>query len=436
MTMPFLSRLAPSLVAAAGAAFTLLAMGGDAEAQPVPGDEPPVEPTAPDPPAEPTPAPPPVAPPPSPLPPPASTPVAPAPPPENAPPPDETKRHKTASEKWQLSGGRASFPLVDDLDPLVIEAHLQVFAQYVLGIRSEADGTDWNHDFELTRGHAWLDAYFEGARARVMLEGVRSASEGALIGVAGDSFVMRMREAYAGYTAWDLLEGRVGLIPTMTIGPIEQMWGMRMINAAGIERAGLASPADLGATLRGILPLGLGWLGVGAYNGEGYDRRELNRGKNIEVATSIHPLATVKGGEPFVIGGSYQSGSTGTALARADRINANVGWEGDVIRGGAAFTYAIGLNGDSDRNGMVAEGFVRVMPIERLAFGADAMAFFRDTANYEDRVVTITGAAGYFFIDPVGAFLAVDGQLFGEPTEQALPGQDDVRVRVIAAAGF
>ena len=107
-----------------------------------------------------------------------------------------------------------------------------------------------------------------------------------------------------------------------------------------------------------------------------------------------------------------------------------------MFRGGAAFTYAIGVNGNSDRNGMVAEGFLRVMPIERLMLGADALAFFRDTDDYEDRVVTLTGAVGSFFVDPLGAFLAVDGQLFGEPAQQALPGQDDVRVRVIAAAGF
>ncbi|MBL9026724.1 MAG: hypothetical protein JNL21_31280 [Myxococcales bacterium] len=438
--MTSFSQLRQTTRAASASLLALLAATSNAAAQPVPGDDPPpAEPAAPEPPP-----PPPAAPVPEPAPTaPAAAPAAPAPAAAPAAPAapaaaaaDDPERHKTSSEKWQLSGGRASFPLVDDLDPLVIEAHLQVFAQYVLGIRSEADETEWNHDFELSRGHAWLDAFFEGARARVMVEAVRSASEGALIGVSGDSFVMRMREAYAGYTAWDLIEGRVGLLPTMTIGPIEQMWGMRMVNAAGIERAGLASPADLGATLRGILPLHLGWLGVGAYNGEGYTRRELNRGKNIEVATSIHPLATVKGGEPLVIGGSYQSGSTGTGLARADRINASAGWEGDMFRGGAAFTYAIGVDGNSDRNGMVAEGFVRVMPIERLAIGADAMAFFRDTADYEDRVITITGAAGYFFIDAVGAFLAVDGQLFGEPTEQALPGQDDVRLRVIAAAGF
>lgn len=346
------------------------------------------------------------------------------------------KKEAVSSDGWQLSGGRASFPLVDDLDPLIIEAHLSVFAQYVLSVRTEADETEWFHDFELTRGHARLDAAFENARARVMVEAVRSATEGSLLGVAGDSFVIRMREAWGSYTPWDILEARVGLLPTMTIGPIEQMWGMRMIAPTAIERAGLMSPADLGVTLRGILPLKLGWLGVGAYNGEGYTRRELNRGKNIEIAASLHPLATIDGAEPVVVGGSYVSGSTGTGLARADRITANLGWEGDIIRGGATFTYAIGVEGDSDRNGILVEGFVRVRPIERLVFGADAFSFFRNTDDFDDRVVTITGAAGYFFLDPIGAFLAVDGILAGETAEQTLPGQDDVRLRVIAAVDF
>ncbi len=395
-------------------------------------------------PADPQPTP---ANPPEPAPPAAPAPAAPAAPAPATPAPAapaavapaaaaEPTKKPVASDGWSLSGGRASFPLVDDLDPLVIEAHLTVFAQYVLSLRTEAEQTEWFHDFELTRGHARLDASFEEARARVMVEAMRSASEGALLGVAGDSFVLRMREAWGSYTAWDIVETRVGLLPTMTIGPIEQMWGMRMVAPTAIERAGLMSPADLGITLRGILPLELGWVGVGAYNGEGYDRRELNRGKNIEVAAQIHPLATVEGAEPVVVGGSYVSGSTGTGLARADRITANLGWEGDVIRGGAAFTYAIGVEGDSDRNGMLVEGFVRVRPIERLMIGAEAFSFFRNTDDFDDRVVTITGAVGYFFLDPIGAFLAVDGILPGEAAEQTLPGQDDVRLRVIGAVDF
>ncbi len=365
---------------------------------------------------------------------PEPAPVAPAP---AAPKPAaEPAPVEDPSVTWSLSGARASFPLVDGADPLVIAAHLSVFAQYVLSIRSEEAGTEWFHDFELPRAHARLDASFEGAHARVTVEGVRSASEGALVGVAGDSFVLRLREAWADYVAWEHLEVRLGLLPTMTIGPIEDLWAMRMIAPTGIERAGLGSPVDLGATVRGLLPLALGWVGVGAYNGEGYDRRELNRGKNLEIAAELHPFATLEGGEPFTVTGSYVSGSSGTALARADRVTAGLGWEGDVLRGGATLTYAFGVRDAGDQEAMVAEGFLRVRPIPRLELGADVMGFLRDRADGDDWVVTLTGAAGYFIVDPLGVFLAVDGQLFGPAALEALPGQDDVRVRLITAIQF
>jgi hypothetical protein len=355
----------------------------------------------------------------------AASALAPAPPPTEEP-----------SMTWSLSGGRASFPLLDDGDALVVEAHLAVFAQYVLSIRNEATGTEWFHDFELPRAHATLAASFEGAHGRVTVEGFRSASEGALVGVAGDSFVLRLREAWADYVAWDALEMRLGLLPTMTIGPIEEMWGMRMVAPTGLERTALASPVDLGATVRGFLPLGLGWVGAGAYNGEGYDRRELNRGKNIEIATLLHPFSVVRGAEPITVSASYVSGSSGIALARADRVTAGIAWEGDVLRGGAAFTYAWGVRDAGEQESMLAEGFVRVRPIERLDLGVDTVAWFRDRSDPDDWIVTITGAAGYFIVDPLGVFVAVDGQLFGPSAEQALPGLDDARVRVITSIQF
>ncbi len=337
---------------------------------------------------------------------------------------------------FPLSGGRASFPLVDSLDPLVIEAHLSVYTQYVLSVRDANGETDWYHEFELPRAHARIDAQFEGARARILVEGVRSASEGSLLGVAGDSFVLRLREAWLAYTAWDIIETRLGLVPTMTIGPVESLWGLRMVAPTGIERAGLLSPADLGGTVRGFFPKGFGWVGAGAYNGEGYTQRELNRGKNVEVATEIHPFAFSEAAAPFTVLASYSSGSSGTALARSNRVSTSLGWQGDVVRGGASFTYAWGIADQGDTLSALAEGFIRVRPIERLSLGANGMFWSRDLAAESDWAVTITGSVGYFIVDPLGVFLAVDGFLLGEEANQALPPKDDVRLRVIGAVDF
>jgi hypothetical protein len=380
---------------------------------------------------------------------PGSAPAPSEPPPEVKPAPAqqvEVEPVKAASEPaakakpivdfFPLSGGRASFPLVDSLDPLVIEAHLSVYGQYVLSVRDDNGETDWFHEFELPRAHARIDAAFEGARARVMVEGVRSASEGSLLGVAGDSFVLRLREAWLAYTAWGVIETRVGLVPTMTIGPVESLWGMRMVAPTAIERAGLLSPADLGGTVRGFFPKGFGWVGAGAYNGEGYTQRELNRGKNIEVATEVHPFAFSETAAPFTVLASYSSGSSGTALARSNRVSTSLGWQGDVVRGGASFTYAWGIADQGDTLSALAEGFIRVRPIERLSLGANGMFWSRDLAADSDWTVTITGSVGYFIVDPLGVFLAVDGFLLGGQAEEALPPKDDVRFRVIGAVDF
>lgn len=348
----------------------------------------------------------------------------------------EPAKPKPIVDFFPLSGGRASFPLVDSLDPLVIEAHLSVYTQYVLSVRDDNGVTDWFHEFELPRAHARIDAAFEGARARVMVEGVRSASEGSLLGVAGDSFVLRLREAWLAYTAWEIIETRLGLVPTMTIGPVESLWGMRMVAPTGIERAGLLSPADLGGTVRGFFPKGFGWVGAGAYNGEGYTQRELNRGKNIEVATELHPFAFSEAAAPFTVLGSYSSGSSGTALARSNRVSTSLGWQGDMVRGGASFIYAWGIADQGDTESALVEGFIRVRPIERLSIGANGTFWLRDIAAESDWTATITGSIGYFIVDPLGVFLAVDGFVNGEEAEQALPPKDDVRFRVIGAVDF
>jgi len=407
--------------------FVLLSLSEVAFAQPEPEPEPEPELAVPPVVAEPSQAAPtkPSEPPPLPPPPAVAAPVSP-----------ETPPAKPIVDPFSLSGARASFPLVDGLEPFVIEAHLSLFAQYVLSVRDDNGVTDWFHEFEVTRAHARIDAEFEGARARVLVEGVRSATEGALLGVAGDSFILRLREAWAGYTAWDIIETRLGMVPTMTTGPIESLWGMRMVAASGAERAGLLSPADLGGTIRGLFPKGFGWVGVGAYNGEGYSQRELNRGKNIEIATELHPFAFSDAAAPFTVLASYSSGSSGTGLARSDRVSTSLGWQGDVIRGGANFTYAWGNADQGDTLSLLGEGFIRVRPIERLSLGANAVFWKRDLASESDWLVTITGSAGYFIVDPLGIFLAVDGFLLGEQAEQALPPKDDVRFRVIGAVDF
>lgn len=310
---------------------------------------------------------------------------------------------------------------------------LTVYAQYALALRDEAGKTKWFHEFELTRAHAWLGASWGDAHARVLLEGVRSASEGALLGVGGDSFVMRVREAYAGYRLFHYLDVRAGLVPTLTIPVIERSWSMRAVNPSALERAGFASPADLGVTLVGSFPKGFGWIGVGGYNGEGYTRRELNRGKNVEISAEVHPVAHVPVAAPLTVFGSYMSGSSGTGSARANRVHVGLAWQGSLVRGGAAFGYAMGVADQGAQNAFEVDTFVKVTPIDLLVLGADVTYWKRDTRVPTDQMVLFTGTAGVHVVWPFAAYLAYDRQVLGDAAKSALPSEDTNRFRVIAA---
>ncbi|MEZ4439819.1 MAG: hypothetical protein R3B72_12060 [Polyangiaceae bacterium] len=314
---------------------------------------------------------------------------------------------------------------------------VDIIGQYGVSLRKVNGETDWFHEFEIPRIFGTITGHYEELEARLVVESVRSSSEGALIGVAGDSFVIRLREAYAGYTAFEHLELKLGLVRTLTIPALQRGWDTRAISAVGTQRVAYASPADLGATARGLLPEGFGWVGVGAYNGEGYNRRELNRGKNVEIAAEIHPLAFIEAVEPLGLFFSYVSGSTGVALARQNRFTGAVMWTMDRLGVGASVVYAQGVQDRGETKGALVEGWVRGEPYDNVLLAAQVAQWWRDLdAPERDTVLTVTGAAGYRILEPLEAFLAVDALVTSDAAATALPELDDYRFRAVTRVSF
>lgn len=314
-----------------------------------------------------------------------------------------------------------------------VRAGLEVFASYTY----RNYGNSWFHQFDVPRVHGAVEGEYEHVRGRLLVEAVRSASEGALVGVAGDSLVVRVREAYAAYRIVPPLEISAGVVPTMTVPDLDGTWMMRAIAPSAIENSALMPAADLGAKARVDLPGGYGWAGSGLYNGDGYTSRELNRGKSFEGAAEIHPVPGVELLKPLGLLGSYVSGSTGTSLARANRLTGGVLWQGERIRGGAYATYAWGVAQLGTQNALVMSGFVRVEPIPRLLFGARIDHQNRNTdATPADKVTSLWLAAGYRVALPLETFLAFDKVI---PTDRAaaeVPGSDAWQLRVIARVVF
>ncbi len=345
--------------------------------------------------------------------------AAPAQPAKVASPPPEP-----LSVRWKLPSW---MPSVD------IEPGLDVIAAYALKV-TPGEGpapTRWFHSFEMARAMPSLRVAVGPAAAALTLEGVYSASEGALIGVAGDSFVLRVREARVGYRHGTWLSVDAGIVPTFTVPLLDQAFGLRALGPVSGELTGFTAPADLGIVGKVHLPAGYGFVGVGAYNGEGYTNRELNRGKNIEVAAHVRPIP--RGSfAPFGVYGSYSNGSSGTGASRADRVTAALLWEGDRVRGGVAFIYALGVRDDGTREAFSVDWSLRAEPVSRFILGARGFVYARDVRAGDDRILSITGLVGYRIAAPLEAFLALTRQLPEAATRSALPGSDFWEGRVAA----
>lgn len=320
--------------------------------------------------------------------------------------------------------------------PLSLKPGLEVFAQYSYRVTEGEDGdSDWFHVFDVPRVHLSLTGETDTVTGRVLVEGVRSGSEGSLIGVGGNSIITRLREAYAGYRGLDWLEVDAGLVPTLAIPELEGTWMLRAVSAVPEEQTGLLSPADVGGKVKLILPKNYGWVGAASFNGEGYTNRELNRGKSAVGAFSVHPLP---GGPvaPLAVFASYTSGSTGTGLSRADRATGALLWQGRVVRAGVAATHGWGLDDDGTRRTLLIDVFAHVRPWRGLILGARGWQWNRDTDASDDKLLRITAAAGWEVDRSMQVFLAGTRSMPGDDTQAALPGTDYTEARAVARVVF
>ncbi|HJL15970.1 MAG TPA: hypothetical protein RMH99_09950 [Sandaracinaceae bacterium LLY-WYZ-13_1] len=338
------------------------------------------------------------------------------------------------------AGGRdeASAPADDAYwETMVFEPGFQAFGEYGLDLFEDSSGsTDWFHRFDVPRVWLWTGWRLGDVRARLLFEGTRAGGAGSLVGVGGDSIVVRFREAWVGYRAWDMLELRVGLVPTLTAPTMTAAWGLRPVAQTAVRRFEVMQPADLGATLTFTIPDGFGVVGAGAYNGEGYRSRELNRGKNTELFAEIHPLAFVEALAPLAVIASFQLGSTGTGLARSDRLLGSLAWIHPRIAGGLGATWVMGYEDRGAQEGVLLEGWARGEPVEGLLVGARFQHFLRDFDQDSDALTELTATVGYRVHGVAAAFLAVDGRFAGDAAASALPGYERWRIRVVLEGRF
>jgi len=275
----------------------------------------------------------------------------------------------------------------------------EVFARY----SHERWGEQAARSFDLPRARLGADAALsEIFAARLLIETVRSAAPGSLYGVDGDSIVLRAREVYGEARTpeeWPAgLRLRLGLVPTLAITPLEQMWSRRVVAPTTQEASGLMTPADLGAVALVNLPRRLGEVALAATNGEGFTQHEQNKGKTVQARLWLSPLDALLPDELSVkLLIHAESGSQGPTQARADRYVGALAVEHPRGAVGVDGTFADGVAGNADQRARTVAAWLRLGPVEGFSLLGryDQIDPDRRQNGSNDRVSIWQGGVGY-----------------------------------------
>jgi hypothetical protein len=358
------------------------------------------------------------------------TPVAPTPPDDSSELSPGTVRVALDNGPSGSAPGLGTLPTFSTTSgvPWSVAVGTQTFGQYELLFPS---GADWNHRFALPRVWVYLGFRVENVVGRVLLEGTRAIDDGSLSGIADDSLLLRLREAWGGYRIVDLVELRAGLVPTLLTPALTQHWGLRGVARIGLREHDLLAPADLGAAAFIDLPEGFGRAGVSYTNGEGYSSRELNRGKNLEVAVDLHPLAFIPELRPLSLVLGYANGSLGAGSARSDRIVGSLLWDQREIGGGVTASYVLGIADRGEREGGLLDVWLRGLLFDHLILGGQLLHYVRDMSTGSDALTSVTLTAGALVLEQLRVYLAVDGRFADALARVAAPAWERWDVRLV-----
>lgn len=253
----------------------------------------------------------------------------------------------------------------------VADPALELRAQSFGGWEDRLYQGDTFNEFDLSRAELgttvrWPDV----GGVRLTIEGVRSAGPDSLLGVDGDSIVLRVKHAY-GFGEPELGPGRLllqaGMVEDPWIAALERDFDLRGHGPTSSERTGLFDTSDLGATVGYDLLDGIAVVRVSMTNGEGRNEIELNRGKNTTVVASTTPVRfDVLGDEARAsIHGGFRDGSLGVARARNHRAFGALTLSHPRGEVGIEFVRALGVPANAAIEAQVLGAWLRAEPIER-----------------------------------------------------------------------
>ena len=246
-----------------------------------------------------------------------------------------------------------------NLDPKGKDVCMTLDSEVFTGFRHSAlAGGRKLSEFALDRGGLgtqlwWRPHWRVDTGVALRVEAVRSAGPQSLIGVDGNSLILRLAQAY-GHAAVHLgpidLGVRFGQVPERWIEQREKGYDTRGADPLGSDRVVMFDRADLGATLTLS-----GWKGrfdvdASFTNGEGRAQLELNQGKNTTIIATARPWRTrhARGPIALAVHGMYRDGSYGVPVAgapgRNHRAGAALTFQSPWAFAGVEYVRAFGFN--------------------------------------------------------------------------------------------
>jgi hypothetical protein len=223
-----------------------------------------------------------------------------------------------------------------------------IFGQLHAGYRAQSQDEDQFQEFDLTRAELGVLWGSNDVGLVLNLEAVRAVGSQSLLGLDGDSLVMRVRHGFGywgGAWGWFSVQAQAGLIPDIWKIAVESFYMLRGISSLGAERSGLMTASDLGGSVSVGFWENVVVLRAALTNGEGRNQIERNEGKNITVALSGRLWRPVfwDGRGMLYAHVSYRDGSVGEAQARAHRAMGALTFAHPRCSAGVEWGYAWGL---------------------------------------------------------------------------------------------
>lgn len=208
--------------------------------------------------------------------------------------------------------------------------------------------------FELGRAELGGRLRWPGIEAEVRLETARSAQPQSLLGVDGNSLIVRARRVRVAVThAFGPLAvaAEAGLVGDPILEALERGDDLRDLSPLAAQVGGLLDAADAGARLRLAGFDERVALEVGFANGEGATEVEQNDGVDTTlVAAGVPWRGDALGGPAEVrLVAAWRDGSRGAGAVQDDRLAAGLTVRGEPGSLGVAFVRADGFGGRAER---------------------------------------------------------------------------------------